>query len=105
MARRRRLITTYVAELANEPEKLDMAPREPEPVKTRYGTVLARPAAGSSLRIVDGQPAAITFFRDVEALRIAIRAHDSFATEEAWDRFERWIAAIPLPKGGPDAER
>lgn len=41
-----------------------------------------------------------TFLRDRDALRKAIRAHDSEATEAAWDRFERWTDCInPNGKG------
>jgi len=32
-----------------------------------------------------------TMLRDFDALRQAIRAHDSFAAEAAWDRCERWV--------------
>lgn len=31
---------------------------------------------------------------DFDALRRAIRAHDTDATEAAWDRCERWVDAI-----------
>jgi acetyl esterase/lipase len=36
-----------------------------------------------------------TMLRDFQRLREAIRAHDSEATEAAWEKCERWI---PLPK-------
>jgi hypothetical protein len=41
-----------------------------------------------------GTAKAQTLHRDFNALRRAIRAHDTFATEEAWERCERWIGCI-----------
>ncbi len=44
-----------------------------------------------------------TIRRDINALRDAIRSHDSFATEAAWEKVERWLefieerAALPPP--------
>lgn len=35
-----------------------------------------------------------TMHRDFDALRKAIRSHDTFATEAAWDRCERWLGAV-----------
>ena len=35
-----------------------------------------------------------TIRRDFQQLRLAIRAHDSFAVEEAWEKCERWLEAI-----------
>lgn len=35
-----------------------------------------------------------TMLRDFQRLREAIRAHDSAATEAAWEKCERWI---PMP--------
>jgi hypothetical protein len=32
-----------------------------------------------------------TMLRDFNRLREAIRAHDSFAAEAAWEKCERWI--------------
>lgn len=32
-----------------------------------------------------------TMLRDFDRLRQAIRSHDNFATEEAWERCERWV--------------
>lgn len=45
---------------------------------------------------IDKQPfvrgaKAETMLRDFNRLRQAIRAHDSFATEAAWDLCERWV--------------
>lgn len=37
-----------------------------------------------------------TVQRDFNALRAAIRAHDSFAAEAAWDRCERWLGLWPM---------
>ena len=36
-----------------------------------------------------------TMVRDFDRLRAAIRSHDSFAAEEAWERCERWISVLP----------
>lgn len=36
-----------------------------------------------------------TIRRDFGNLRTAIRAHDSFATEAAWEKCERWMEALP----------
>ena len=35
-----------------------------------------------------------TIRRDFDKLRTAIRKHDSFAAEEAWEKCERWMEAI-----------
>lgn len=35
-----------------------------------------------------------TMLRDFDALRRAIAAHDSFATEAAWEKCERWLGAV-----------
>lgn len=35
-----------------------------------------------------------TIRADFQRLRVAIRAHDSFAAEEAWEKCERWLEAI-----------
>ncbi len=43
-----------------------------------------------------------TVRRDFDALRKAIRAHNSEATEEAWERCERWIGLWPM-RGDEDA--
>lgn len=32
-----------------------------------------------------------TMLRDFDRLRRAIRSHDSFAAEEAWESCERWV--------------
>ena len=41
-----------------------------------------------------------TMRRDFHALRIAIRNHDSEATERAWEKCERWLGAVePNTKG------
>lgn len=48
-----------------------------------------------------GTAKAQTLHKDFNALRIAIRAHDPFATEAAWDRCERWVGCIqtiPTPQ-------
>lgn len=36
-----------------------------------------------------------TMRRDFNKLREAIRSHDSFATEEAWEKCERWLG-LPM---------
>lgn len=36
-----------------------------------------------------------TIRRDFGKLRTAIRAHDSFAAEAAWEKCERWMEALP----------
>ena len=36
-----------------------------------------------------------TMLRDFNKLREAIRSHDSFATEEAWEKCERWLG-LPM---------
>ena len=36
-----------------------------------------------------------TMLRDFDRLRQAIRAHDSEATEAAWEKCERWVSLIP----------
>lgn len=38
-----------------------------------------------------GHAKAETMLRDFDRLRVAIRAHDSFAAEEAWDQCDRWV--------------
>lgn len=38
-----------------------------------------------------GAAKAQTMLRDFDRLRAAIRAHDSFATEAAWEKCERWV--------------
>lgn len=35
-----------------------------------------------------------TMFKDFNRLRIAIRSHDSEATEKAWEKCERWVSCI-----------
>jgi hypothetical protein len=40
-----------------------------------------------------------TMLRDFDRLRQAIRAHDSFATEEAWEKCERWVSLLPAQRG------
>lgn len=46
-----------------------------------------------------------TIRRDFQQLRLAIRAHDSFAAEEAWEKCERWLEAIsPAALRALDAE-
>jgi hypothetical protein len=35
-----------------------------------------------------------TMLRDFNRLREAIRAHDSFATEAAWEKCERWVSCL-----------
>ena len=44
-----------------------------------------------------------TVQRDFNALRAAIRAHDSEAAETAWDRCERWLGLWPLEQTTPPA--
>lgn len=41
-----------------------------------------------------GKAKIVTLQRDVNALRRAIRAHDSEATEAAWEKCKRWVSAI-----------
>lgn len=38
-----------------------------------------------------GRAKITTITRDFDRLREAIRSHDSFATEEAWSKCERWL--------------
>lgn len=38
-----------------------------------------------------GAAKAQTMLRDFDRLRRAIREHDSFEAEAAWDRCERWV--------------
>lgn len=38
-----------------------------------------------------GAAKAQTMLRDFDRLRTAIRAHDSFAVEAAWEKCERWV--------------
>lgn len=45
-----------------------------------------------------GRAKITTIRRDLNRLRKAIRSHDSEATEEAWDKCERWLEALPLPR-------
>ena len=35
-----------------------------------------------------------TMLRDFDRLRDAIRSHDSFATEAAWEKCERWVSQL-----------
>lgn len=42
-----------------------------------------------------------TMLRDFNRLRQAIRAHDSFAAERAWDQCERWVDQL-RPVTGAD---
>lgn len=35
-----------------------------------------------------------TMLRDFARLRESIRSHDSFATEAAWEKCERWLVAV-----------
>lgn len=44
-----------------------------------------------------------TIRRDFAALRIAIRSHDSFAAEVAWEKCERWLEAVPMSLPKDDA--
>ena len=46
-----------------------------------------------------------TMLRDFDKLRTAIRSHDSFATEAAWEKCERWLG-LSLSTGsvGPVTE-
>lgn len=37
-----------------------------------------------------------TMLRDINRLREAIRAHDSFAAEEALDKCERWFSQLEV---------
>ena len=41
-----------------------------------------------------------TIDRDFDKLRKAIRDHDPFAAEEAWEKCERWLGALPLTREG-----
>ncbi len=41
-----------------------------------------------------GRAKMTTIRRDFDALRTAIAAHDTFATEAAWEKCERWLGAI-----------
>jgi len=53
--------------------------------------------AGEGGRMLDdrgpflGAAKAHTMLRDFDRLRRAIREHDSFESEAAWDRCERWV--------------
>lgn len=51
-------------------------------------------ASGADRSFVDGAKVE-TMLRDFNRLREAIRSHDSFATEAAWEKCERWIGALP----------
>lgn len=82
--------------------------RPEQRVLTRTGFTMARPPASQDgqrgmLRPKTGDVPVAEYLEDVSRLRRAIRAHDSFAAEEAWDRFERWITAIPITKEGNEA--
>lgn len=47
-----------------------------------------------------GAAKAQTMLRDFDRLRQAIRAHDSFATEAAWENCERWVDQLrPVTRG------
>lgn len=37
-----------------------------------------------------------TMLRDFNALRKAIREHDSFASEAAWEKCERWVSQLEV---------
>lgn len=37
-----------------------------------------------------------TMLRDFNRLRDAIRSHDTFATEAAWDNCERWVSQLEV---------
>jgi len=37
-----------------------------------------------------------TMLRDFNKLREAIRSHDTFATEAAWDSCERWVSQLEV---------
>jgi len=39
-----------------------------------------------------------TMLRDFDKLRTAIRSHDSFATEAAWEKCERWLGLSFSPE-------
>lgn len=41
-----------------------------------------------------------TMLRDFDRLRRAIRSHDTFATEAAWEKCERWLGSLR-----PETER
>ncbi|MCD1619181.1 hypothetical protein K7H20_14010 [Salipiger manganoxidans] len=44
-----------------------------------------------------------TMLRDFDRLRLAIRDHDTEATEAAWDQCERWVACInPNARAGEE---
>ena len=45
-----------------------------------------------------------TIRRDFQALRTAIRSHDSFAAEAAWEKCERWLEAVPMSLPKEDAK-
>lgn len=42
-----------------------------------------------------------TMLRDFDNLRRAIRNHDSFAAEAAWEKCERWLVAV-TPETEPE---
>lgn len=42
---------------------------------------------------------ALTMRKDFDTLRKAIRRHDSFATEAAWENCERWVDCINPNEG------
>lgn len=54
-----------------------------------------------------GRAKLTTILDDFDALRAAVKAHDSFAAEVAWDRFERWLGLIQTatPPLHTDTER
>ncbi|MEI4473215.1 hypothetical protein [Frigidibacter sp. MR17.24] len=52
---------------------------------------------------VDGARAQ-TMLRDFNRLRAAIRRHDSFAAEAAWDDCERWVDQLRPVTGAATAK-
>ena len=42
-----------------------------------------------------GNVKATTIKRDIDRVRVAVRAHDAEATEAAWDKLERWLGVFP----------
>lgn len=52
-----------------------------------------------------GAARAQTMLRDFDRLRQAIRAHDSFAAESAWEKCERWVDQLrPVTRNGRDGQ-
>jgi hypothetical protein len=51
-----------------------------------------------------GNVKASTIQRDINRVRAAVRSHDPEATEQAWDKMERWLGVFPMHPA-PDARQ